>query len=134
MLRQKGMFGMTARTPSYLLLAFLCIVLPISSQTREHYALILQDPPVTARYATREAARSLQAESYRVQLESRQAALRSALASRNFHVAGSVSVLANAVFVVSTADRVAEMRSISGVSDVIPMRKMHLLLNKATSF
>ena len=86
--RQKGMRCMTARTPSYFLFAFLCIVLPISSQIREHYALVLQDPPVTAQLATREAARSLQAESYRAQIQSRQAALKSALASRNFNVSG----------------------------------------------
>jgi minor extracellular serine protease Vpr len=123
---------MTPRTPSYLLLALLCIALPISSQTRQHYALVLQDPPVTANFATREAARSLQADSYRAQIESRQAALKSELASRNFNVAGSVSTLANAVFVVTTSDREAEMRSLAGVVDVIPMRKLHPTLSKAT--
>src|SRR5215469_8775998 len=104
---------MTRRTPTYFLFAFLCIVLPISSQIRQHYALVLQDAPVTANFTTREAAHSLQADSYRAQIESRQSALKSELASRNFVVAGSVSTLANAVFVVSTPDREAEMPSIT---------------------
>jgi minor extracellular serine protease Vpr len=123
---------MTPRTPSYFLLAFLCAVLPISSQIRQHYALVLQDPPVTANFMTREAARSLQADSYRAQIQSRQAALKSELASRNFNVIGSVSTLGNAVFVVSTPDREAELRSLAGIVDVIPMRKLHPTINKAT--
>ena len=123
---------MNPRASSYFLLAFLCIVLPISSQTREHFALVLQDPPVTGRFLTREAARTPQADTYRAQIEARQAALRTELASRNFNVIGSVSTLANAVFVVSTSDRVAEMRTLAGVADVIPMRKLHPTINKAT--
>ncbi len=123
---------MTLRAPSYFLFAFLCIVLPISSQIRQHYALVLQDAPVTANFTTREAARSLQADSYRAQIQSRQAALKSELASRNFNVTGSVSTLANAVFVVSTPDREAELRSLAGVVDVIPMRKLHPTINRAT--
>ncbi len=122
---------MNRRTPGFLL-AFLCIVLPISSQTREHFALVLQDPPVTGRFLTREAAHTAQADSYRAQIESRQAAVKLELASRNFNVVGSVSTLANAVFVVSTSDRVAEMRSLAGVTDVIPMRKLHPTINRAT--
>jgi minor extracellular serine protease Vpr len=124
---------MTRRTPTYFLFAFLCTVLPVSSQIRQHYALVLQDAPVTANFTTREAAHSLQADSYRAQIESRQAALKAELASRSFVVAGSVSTLANAVFVVSTPDRVAEMRSLPGVVDVIPMRKLRPTLNKATA-
>ncbi len=123
---------MTLRAPSYFLFAFLCIVLPISSQIRQHYALVLQDAPVTANFTTREAARSLQADSYRAQIQSRQAALKSELATRNFNVTGSVSTLANAVFVVSTPDREAELRSLPGVVDVIPMRKLRPTINKAT--
>jgi minor extracellular serine protease Vpr len=124
---------MTLRAPSYFLFAFLCIVLPVSSQIRQHYALVLQDAPVTANFATREAAHSLQADSYRAQIESRQAALKSELASRNFNVVGSVSTLANAVFVVSSPSREAEMRSLPGVTDVVLMRKLHPTLNKATA-
>ena len=122
---------MTSRTPSYLL-AFLCIALPVSSQTREHFALVLQDPPVSSRFLTRELTRTPQADTYRAQIESRQAALKSELASRNFNVVGSVSTLANAVFVVSTSSRVAEMRSLAGVADVIQMRRLHPAINKAT--
>ncbi|HEX3878551.1 MAG TPA: S8 family serine peptidase, partial [Bryobacteraceae bacterium] len=92
----------------------------------------MQDPPVTSNFISREAAHSLQANSYRAQIENRQAALRSELASRRFTVTGSVSTLANAVFVVSTPDRVAEMRLINGVVDVVPMRRLHPTLNKAT--
>jgi uncharacterized protein (TIGR03437 family) len=123
---------MTHRAPYYLL-AFLSIALPISSQTREHYALVLQDTPVTGRFASRAETQSLAAAAYRSQIETRQAAVRAELATRNFNVVGSVSTLANAVFVVSTADRVAEMRSISGVVEVVPMRKLRATLNKATA-
>ena len=54
------------------------------------------------------------------------------LLSRHFNVVGSVSTLANAVFVVSNSSRMAEMRGIAGVADVIPMRKLHPTINKAT--
>jgi uncharacterized protein (TIGR03437 family) len=123
---------MTARTVSRLLPAFLFFVLPISSQTREHYALVLQDPPVLGNFATREAARTPQAEAYRAQVELRQAALKTALAARSFNVVGSVSTVANAVFVVSNSSRIAEMRSLAGVVDVIPMRRLKPTINRAT--
>ena len=66
------------------------------------YALILQDPPVTSRYSSREAVETAAARSYRQKIEAAQRTLRKELASREIRVTGSVSTLLNALFVVAS--------------------------------
>lgn len=97
------------------------------------YVLILQDPPVSSKFTTREAVSSAEASAYRRQIEARQLSIKAELRSRNFGVLGSVSVLGNYIFVAGPAERVDEMRAISGVADVRPMRKFTAKLNRATS-
>ena len=97
-----------------------------------HYALYLEDTPVAARFATRDEMQSAPAAVYRQQIEARQRALMTELASRNILVTGSVTTLLNAVFVAAPAARVAEMRTIPGVVEVQPMRRGKTLLNQAT--
>jgi minor extracellular serine protease Vpr len=96
------------------------------------YTLILEDPPVSARFATKGAVRSAQAADYRRQIEAKQRTLRNELASRHIQVTGSAVTLLNAVFVVVPADRVAELKSLPGVKAVIQQRRYHMKLNRAT--
>jgi len=101
-----------------------------SSRTR--YALILEDPPVSERFASREERESLTARSYRQQVEARQQILRTELTTRKIQITGSVSTLLNAVFVMSPPDRAGELKSLPGVKGVVVLRTRHLLLNRAT--
>jgi len=101
-----------------------------SSRTR--YALILEDPPVSERFAAREARDSLAARNYRQQVEARQQALRTELTTRTIQITGSVSTLLNAVFVMSPPGRAGELKSLPGVKGVVALRTRHLLLNRAT--
>ena len=109
------------------------IVLPAFGQVfSNQYAAFLSDAPVAQRFVGREAARSTAAESYRRQISSSQAALRRQLESRHFTIADSVDTILNAVFVETTPDRVAELKSMPGVVDVVRMPLLHLELNRAT--
>src|SRR5712671_2832834 len=76
------------------------------------YILMLEDPPVSARFSTRADLQGAQASAYRRQIEARQAAVKMELESRKFTVTGSVSLLQNAIFVTSPAARVDELKSI----------------------
>jgi minor extracellular serine protease Vpr len=96
------------------------------------YALILEDPPVTQQFATLEAAQSVDGRSYRQQVEAKQQSLREVLASRHITVTGSVTMLTNAIFVAVPKERVDELKSLPGVKGVIPLRRHHLDLNRAT--
>jgi minor extracellular serine protease Vpr len=96
------------------------------------YALILEDPPVTERFATRDAAESLEGRSYRQRLEAKQQSLREVLASRHLTVTGSVTMLTNAIFVAAPKERVDELKSLPGVKGIVPLRRYHLNLNRAT--
>jgi minor extracellular serine protease Vpr len=96
------------------------------------YALFLEDPPVSARFTTREEMRTTAGVAYRQQIESAQEAVKRDLESRNIQVAGSVSTLLNAVFVVAGPERLAELRTIPGVAGVQPLRRGKKLANRAT--
>src|ERR1700730_4549431 len=99
--------------------------------TTNRYALILEDPPVSERFATRAATESIAGTSYRQQIEAKQQRLRQELSSRNIPVTGSVSMLTNAIFVTAPPDRLDELKSLPGVKGVVPLRRYHLSLNRA---
>ena len=103
-----------------------------SASTSNRYALILEDPPVTQRFAARDPAESTAGRSYRQQLEARQQSLREVLASRHITVTGSVTMLTNAIFVAAPKERVNELKSLPGVKGVVALRRHHLDLNRAT--
>jgi minor extracellular serine protease Vpr len=104
----------------------------LAQGNRTRYALILDDPPVSERFAAGEARESLVARSYRQQVEARQQALRTELNTRAIQITGSVSTLLNAVFVMSPPDRVDELKTLPGVKGVVALRTRHLSLNRAT--
>ncbi len=95
------------------------------------YALLMEDPPVAARYASRGLAMTDTAAGYRQQIQARQEALRAGLAARRVQVTGSASTLMNAVFVAAPEGRVPELRSLPGVTAVVPVRTYRLRLNRA---
>jgi minor extracellular serine protease Vpr len=108
-------------------------LLPLSAQfIPNRYILLLEDPPVTARFATRELMRSAAAGAYRTQIEGRQRNVKSELVARQIPVLGSVSTVLNAVFVMAPASRVPELRAIPGVAAVRPVRRFQPTLNRAT--
>jgi hypothetical protein len=75
------------------------------------YILFLQDEPVSARFSKREEWRTAAAIAYRQQVESRQRSVMLDLAGRNITVAGSVSTLMNAIFVVAPPERLPGLAS-----------------------
>ena len=110
------------------------MALPGFSQSESgQYALILRDPPVSSRFTSRQAMRSVEAESYRKQIVSAQETLRAAAQAKSFLVTGSADTVLNAVFVAAAGNHMAEMRALPGVLAVIPMRNVHPLLNAATA-
>ena len=134
---------MTLRAP-YFLFAFLCIVLPISSQNRStpkaakgvlipgRYTVILSDPAVGAQFASREDMRGTAAAAYRAQIVGKQDALRRQIESRGMRVTGSVTDMLNALFVTAPASSLPILQSLPGVSQVTPMRRFKPVLNRAT--
>jgi minor extracellular serine protease Vpr len=100
--------------------------------SRTRYALILEDPPVSERFAAREARESVAAGGYRQQVEASQQTLRTELTARKIQISGSVSTLLNAVFVMASAERAGELKQLPGVKGVVALRSRRLLLNRAT--
>ena len=97
------------------------------------YILFLDDDPVSARFAKREEWRTAAAIAYRQQVESRQRSVMQDLAGRNITVAGAVSTVMNAIFVVAPPERLPELRSVPGVIGVMPERRVAPSLNHATA-
>src|SRR5260370_32556496 len=104
----------------------------VAQSPAQHYTLILDDSPVAERFASRAEAQSDVARNYRQQVESKQQALRSELATRNIQVLGSVSTLLNAVFVVAPEERLDELKLLPGVKGVVAERRYRANLNRAT--
>jgi uncharacterized protein (TIGR03437 family) len=96
------------------------------------YTLILEDPPVASRFSSREAMITAEAGQYRSQIAAKQALVRQQLKAKHVSVIGSVSTVLNAVFVSATPDRVAELKTLSGVLGVVPAHHYHQQLNAAT--
>jgi minor extracellular serine protease Vpr len=101
------------------------------AQRTTRYALILEDDPVSVRFASREGLQTQVAANYRSQIEARHEDLKRELGSRNFTITGSVTTVANAVFVIAPASRLAELRGLPGVKGVAPLRSYRRKLNQA---
>ncbi len=100
-----------------------------------HYAVFLSGASVASQFATRTemevgGCRHLSAV---LQLATAQRAMRTRLAAAHINVTASVSTLMNAIFVVASDDRIAEIRAMPGVADVMLLGRRKLLLNKATT-
>jgi uncharacterized protein (TIGR03437 family) len=97
----------------------------------DHYVVVLEDAPVSARFPGQSEAVSSAAGDYRRQIEARQAAVASELISRHIQVTSQVSHLLNALFVSAHGHSIDELRAIPGVKSVTPMRRMKAHLNRA---
>jgi minor extracellular serine protease Vpr len=104
----------------------------LSAQTRNRYALILEDSPVVSQFS-RERMATAEGANYKRSLQQRQESVRAELAQRGIVPTGSVTLLMNAVFVVAPAASVADLKSIPGVRSVVPIRTYHRKLNRATA-
>ena len=104
---------------------------PRSQVAMNRYALFLADPPVSARFASRDEMQAVAGVAYRQRIEAGQASLRQELSRRNILVTGSVSTLLNAVFVAAGPERLAELESLPGVIGVRPLRRGKPTANKA---
>jgi len=101
------------------------------AQSKQHYTLILEDPPMSERYASREQARTAEAQSYGEQIQSKHETLKSQLASLHIQVTAETKTVLNAVFVVAPSSRLDELKALPGVKGVVAGRTYHLNLNKA---
>src|SRR5215471_4751832 len=97
----------------------------------DHYAVILKDSPVAERFAGHEAMRSTAAEAYRRQIGTSQAAVMRQIRARNIEVVGSADVVLNAVFVSVAPERVAELKALPDVVEVVRLPYVHPHLNRA---
>jgi uncharacterized protein (TIGR03437 family) len=113
----------------FLILSFFSI--PGAAATAGRYALILNDPPVSEFSRSHRDAPLAAVEDHHRQIRSAQESLRSELERRQYTVTGSVRNVLNAVFVVATPDRVAELRGLQGVKAVRPLRRFHRNLDAA---
>jgi minor extracellular serine protease Vpr len=109
-----------------------CVLPSFAQFVPNRYTLLLDDPPVAARFQARAEMQSAAAINYRNQIEARQKLVMDELAARRIQVTGSVSELLNAVFVTAPAGRLSEMLAIPGVAAVRPMRRYKATLNRAT--
>ncbi|MBZ5608754.1 MAG: S8 family serine peptidase [Acidobacteriia bacterium] len=125
--------GKLAFVSSFLLLALAGPSAVLAQSRPRHYTLILEDPPVAERFASTGRAPSLDARSYRQQIEARQQSLKDTLATRRIQITGSASALLNAIFVTAPKDRLDELKNLPGVKGVIAGRRYHLNLNRATT-
>jgi subtilisin family serine protease len=93
------------------------------------YTLILEDPPVAARFS----AAGRGAEDYRARILDAQRMVRQRLESKGVRVLGSVDTLLNAVFVAAPPARRGELAELPGVKGVVASRTLRPALNKAAA-
>jgi minor extracellular serine protease Vpr len=114
--------------PIFILFALVFLGSPGAAETRQRYALILNDPSVSE---VRKNATQALLENHRQKIEAAQATLRSELARQNYTITGAVQTVLNAVFVLATPDQVAQLGSMPGVAGVRPLRRFRKTLDAA---
>jgi len=97
-----------------------------------HYAVFLADEPLAKHFSSREDMQSAAGLAWRGRIEAAQGAVRNELAARRIRITGSASTLLNAIFVIAPPARVAEIKAIPGVVDVVKLGRSKMLLNHAT--
>src|SRR6476660_5595400 len=90
------------------------------------YGVILEDAPISERFASKQTMRSTEATSYERQIDTKQKAIRGELSARKIQVTGSVNTVLNAIFVVVPQDRAAELKMLPGVKGVVPLKRYHM--------
>ena len=95
------------------------------------YALILEDAPVMMQAESRTGLTSAKALQHKANVAARQRTLITELNKRNIAVTGTVSTIANAVFVSAAPDAIAEMSKLPGVLGAVRLRRYSMKLNRA---
>lgn len=106
--------------------------LGFSQYAANRYALILEDAPVMMQTESRTGPTSAKAMQHKANVAARQRTLIAELNKRNVAVTGTVSTIANAVFVSANADAIAEMSKLPGVLGAVRLRRYSMKLNRAT--
>jgi minor extracellular serine protease Vpr len=75
--------------------------------------------------------RSAAAQSYRARIQAEHVTVQRGLEQRNAKVLGSIDTVANAMFVRASDADVAKLAAVPGVKRVVPVRKVHMLLDRA---
>ncbi len=88
--------------------------------------VLLEEPPVVERFPGRIEQTRDASEPYRQHLRQVQQAIRSQIESMHIPVTGAVQHLMNGIFVRATPDQAAQLRNLSGVKAVIPLRRYRL--------
>jgi minor extracellular serine protease Vpr len=96
------------------------------------YAVILTDSPAAQQLAAaKPSVRATAALGIRRQIESRQTTLKQEISKLNVKVAGATQTVLNAVFVTATPAQAAQLRALSGVKSVTPLRRFRMRLDTA---
>ena len=112
-------------------LAFLAMSGLTFSQTQNRYALILEDTPVMMQMQSRSELSSAKTKLYHTNLLTKQRNVIAELNKRNINVTGSVSTIANAIFVAATPDAIAELSKLPGVLGTVRLHKYQTKMNRA---
>ncbi|HTA71352.1 MAG TPA: S8 family serine peptidase [Bryobacteraceae bacterium] len=116
---------------SFFLLALLLCSPGWSQTPATHYAVFLTDEPLATHFSSRAEMQSATGVAWRARIEAAQGAVRNELAARNIRITGSAGTLLNAIFVVASPARLAEIKAIPGVVDVVKLGRSKMLLNRA---
>jgi minor extracellular serine protease Vpr len=114
----------------HLSLFLVCTAALWPASRAERYVLVLEQPAAAAGLSSKDAARQAMADR-RQKILAGQTSLREALAGKKIRVTSANQLLANVVFVESTAGQVEIMRSLPGVARVERVRPLKLHLNQA---
>ncbi len=93
--------------------------------------LLLEDEPVSLKFAGQTSRNGVAALSWRTQLRAKQALLKQRLATMKVPVTGSADTFLNALFVTAPVDQIAALRAIPGVSGVALAPRLKRKLDKA---
>src|SRR5687767_6466701 len=106
----------------------------LAAQSRlEDYALILRDPPVARKAASRQGLRMAVATDHAARVRAAQRRVVSEISRRGIPVTGSARVLVNAVFVRAPRGSAAELQTIPGVARAQYLPPMHRKLDRAVN-
>jgi uncharacterized protein (TIGR03437 family) len=97
------------------------------------YAIVLSDPPVAAKVASRSELRGAAAQAHLARVVRAQTAVKAELARRKTSVLGATQIILNAVFVKATPETAAQLRAIPGVVGVVYMPPLKPDLNTAVN-
>jgi uncharacterized protein (TIGR03437 family) len=95
------------------------------------YALVLDDPPVARKVASRAALHSAAAQAQLQRIRSAQSSVLTELARRHVKVISTAQTLLNAVFVTATRDQAAQLVGMPGVVRVVHLPRYKPALDKA---